>query len=71
MERANGEDHFVNLHRDVFLPAIDLDRGSSVPLHRQIAMQIERAIANGTRSGSRLPSTRVMARLLGVSAIRC
>jgi GntR family transcriptional regulator/MocR family aminotransferase len=53
--------------RDLFLPSIALDRRSSTPLHQQIGRQITRAIRRGVPAGSRLPSSRVMARLLGVS----
>jgi DNA-binding transcriptional regulator YhcF (GntR family) len=53
--------------RDFFLPAIALDRRSSTPLHQQVGRQISRAIRSGAPAGSRLPSSRVMARLLGVS----
>ena len=52
----------------VFLPPITLDKTSEAPLSRQIYGQIARSIRNGQiPSGSRLPSSRVMARLLGVS----
>jgi GntR family transcriptional regulator / MocR family aminotransferase len=52
---------------ELFVPSIVLDRGSSTPLHQQLGGQIARAIKNGVPSGARLPSTRVLARLLGVS----
>jgi DNA-binding GntR family transcriptional regulator len=52
--------------RDVWIPTITLNRGGAVPLHRQLAQQIASAIRDG-RAGSRLPSTRMLARLLGVS----
>jgi DNA-binding GntR family transcriptional regulator len=57
----------VSRSRDLFLPSIALDRGSSIPLHQQLGSQIARAIRNRVPPGSRLPSSRVMARLLGVS----
>ena len=45
-----------------------LDRAANVPLHRQIYGQIAQAIRSRTiHYEARLPSTRVMARLLGVS----
>jgi DNA-binding transcriptional regulator YhcF (GntR family) len=45
-----------------------LDRASDVPLHRQIHQQIARAIRSGAAHyEARLPSSRTMARLLGVS----
>jgi DNA-binding GntR family transcriptional regulator len=53
--------------RVLFLPPIALDRRSSTPLHQQVGRQIARAIRSGVPAGSRLPSSRVMARLLGVS----
>jgi GntR family transcriptional regulator/MocR family aminotransferase len=52
---------------EFFLPPIVLDRNSSAPLHEQLCRQLARAISSGVRAGSRLPSTRVLARLLGVS----
>lgn len=57
----------VNRPRDLFLPSIALDRRSSTPLHQQIGRQLVHAIRRGVPAGSRLPSSRVMARLLGVS----
>jgi DNA-binding GntR family transcriptional regulator len=57
----------VSRLRDLFVPPIALDRCSSTPLHQQVGRQIARAIRGGVPPGSRLPSSRVMARLLGVS----
>jgi DNA-binding GntR family transcriptional regulator len=57
----------VSRPRDPVLPSIALDRQSSMPLHQQLGRQIALAIRDGVPSGSRLPSSRVMARLLGVS----
>jgi GntR family transcriptional regulator/MocR family aminotransferase len=57
----------VSRPRDLFLPPIALDRRSSTPLHAQVSAQIARAIHAGVPHGSRLPSSRVMARLIGVS----
>lgn len=53
--------------RQLFLPPIELDRDASPPLHRQISAQIAGAIRRGTDEGTRLPSSRGLARLLGVS----
>ena len=53
--------------RHVFLPAVTIDRTAASPLHRQIRRQIESAIGRGAVDGARLPSSRVLARLLGVS----
>ncbi|MGA3093090.1 MAG: GntR family transcriptional regulator [Terriglobales bacterium] len=54
--------------REFVVPPIDLDRASKVPLHRQIYHQIAGAIrSRSVHCGARLPSTRVMARLLRVS----
>jgi len=50
------------------LPEIVLDRASTVPLHRQIYSQIKQAVRGGCfPNGARLPSTRVLAKLLRVS----
>ena len=51
----------------LFLPHITLERTGTVPLHRQIGTQLARAIRSGAADGARLPSSRVLARLLGVS----
>jgi DNA-binding GntR family transcriptional regulator len=54
--------------RQLFVPPILLDRASAVPLHRQIYRQIGEAIRGGAiQNQARLPSTRVMAKLLRVS----
>jgi len=58
----------VKRRLELFIPPIVLDRTSGLSLHRQIHHQIAQAIGGGTiHYESRLPSTRVMARLLGVS----
>jgi GntR family transcriptional regulator/MocR family aminotransferase len=52
----------------VFVPPIILDKASEAPLSRQIYGQIARSIRGGkVPGGCRLPSSRVLARLLGVS----
>ena len=52
---------------DFGLP-IALDRAESTPLHQQLCEQLRRAILNGRLSrGTRLPSTRTFAQVLGVS----
>ena len=49
-------------------PDIVLERESSEPLYEQITRQVAQSIREGRlRCGARLPSTRVLARLLGVS----
>ena len=54
--------------RDAIVPEIVLDRFVAVPLHRQIQRQIDAAIRAGQMpGGARLPSTRMLARLLRVS----
>jgi GntR family transcriptional regulator / MocR family aminotransferase len=53
--------------RDVLLPPLVLNRDSQTPLHHQLRTQIARAIHEDLAAGMRLPSTRVLARLLGVS----
>jgi DNA-binding transcriptional MocR family regulator len=50
------------------LPAFELDRGSSDPLHRQLADALRRAIRAGElTAGTALPSTRGLAKALGLS----
>lgn len=53
--------------RHLFLPPVVLDRTAASPLHRQIRRQLESAIRDGVAEGLRLPSSRTLARLLGVS----
>ena len=53
--------------RHLLLPPILLDRTEGAALHRQIRAQIAEAVRSGAADGSRLPSSRVLARLLGVS----
>ena len=53
--------------RELLLPPIVLDRTSACPLHRQISRQIEQAVRSDRTGSTRLPSSRVLARLLGVS----
>jgi GntR family transcriptional regulator/MocR family aminotransferase len=57
----------VRRTRVFVLPPIELDRNASTPLHRQISTQIAAAVRRGTDDAARLPSSRVLARLLGVS----
>ena len=52
----------------LFVPSITLVKECDTPLHRQIYGQLARAIRAGEIPGGlRLPSSRVWARLLGVS----
>ena len=54
--------------RELCVPQIELDRASGTPLYRQIYHQLARAIRCGAVPDRvRLPSTRLMARLLRVS----
>lgn len=47
---------------------VQLDRSSSVSLHRQLTLQLRRAILDGRLpAGTRLPSTRALAAELGIS----
>jgi DNA-binding transcriptional regulator YhcF (GntR family) len=66
-EKSQSKVPPVSRPRNFILPSIGLDRRSSTPLHLQVGRQIAQAIRNGVPAGSRLPSSRVLARLLGVS----
>lgn len=58
----------MSRRRKLFVPSVVLEQASAVPLHRQIHSQIARAIRGGDiPNGVRLPSSRALARLLGVS----
>lgn len=65
----NGKSQFMEpLSRQIGLPEIGLDRRSPEPLREQIVRQLTNAIRGGKLPrGSRLPSTRVLASMLGVS----
>jgi GntR family transcriptional regulator len=50
-------------------PTVEIDHGSLVPLHEQVASAIRRAIADGEAGpGERLPPARDLAAVLGVNA---
>jgi DNA-binding transcriptional regulator YhcF (GntR family) len=57
----------VRRTRQLFLPPIELHRDTSIPLHRQISTQIAQAVRHGADERTRLPSSRMLAKLLGVS----
>jgi hypothetical protein len=66
----NGKSQFMEpLSSRARLPEILLDRQSRESLHGQITRQVAKAIREGSlRRGCRLPSTRLLARMLGVSS---
>ena len=58
----------VKRARDLPLPAVSIDPASGEPLHRQLYFGIRQAILDGRlRPGLRLPSSRALARDLGLS----
>jgi DNA-binding GntR family transcriptional regulator len=67
-EKGHLRGPLVSRRPKLFVPSITLDKASAVPMHRQIYSQIAQAIRGGAiPRGVRLPSSRTMARLLGVS----
>jgi DNA-binding GntR family transcriptional regulator len=67
-EKSHFREPLVSRRLPLFIPPIVLDRASLIPLHRQIHRQIAQAIRGGTIDyTARLPATRVMAKMLGVS----
>lgn len=52
---------------DLVIPQIVLDRASPAAAYRQLADQLAGAIRRGALPGARLPSTRLLASVLGVS----
>jgi DNA-binding GntR family transcriptional regulator len=52
---------------NLVLPAITLDRTATTAAYRQLANQLAAAIRRGTLDGAQLPSTRMLARTLGIS----
>src|SRR6185436_6513161 len=67
LNRSTRRGQLTGRRRDVLLPSIVLDRASTLPLFQQLRTQLARAIRDGLAGGTRLPSTRVLARLLRVS----
>ena len=61
-----AEGPVVRRTRQLFLPSIGLDRDAPTPLHRQISAN-RRGDSSSARRATRLPSSRMLARLLGVS----
>lgn len=54
--------------KTLYIPSVVLDRTHPEPLHLQLSKRLARAIRSGEIDGaSRLPSTRIMSKLLGVS----
>ena len=50
------------------MPTFTLQRSSGMPLHRQVYLALrELVLAGGLRKGERLPSSRALAKTLGVS----
>jgi GntR family transcriptional regulator/MocR family aminotransferase len=49
------------------IPSIVLDPASHVAIYRQLAAQLSTAICRGELSGARLPSSRRLSQLLGIS----
>jgi DNA-binding GntR family transcriptional regulator len=65
-EKSQSREPLVT--REYFMPEVRLNRNSPVSLRRQICEQILEAIHSGEiPPATRLPSTRVLARLLNVS----
>ena len=57
----------MSRRRNLMVPPIALDRAAPIAVYRQLARQLADAIRRGTLDGARLPSTRVLAPLLGIS----
>jgi GntR family transcriptional regulator/MocR family aminotransferase len=70
MQGHTEKGHFTRpvMKRYFFVPAITLDRSALASLREQIHSQVAAAIRRGTvADGSRLPSSRLLAKLLHVS----
>ena len=53
---------------NLFVPSISLATRAELPLHQQLYEQMAQAIRGGTvPNGARLPSSRALARMLGIS----
>jgi GntR family transcriptional regulator / MocR family aminotransferase len=57
----------VSRRTNVVVPSIVLDRETPVAIYLQLARQLADAIRRGALDGVRLPSTRTLAPLLGIS----
>jgi GntR family transcriptional regulator / MocR family aminotransferase len=57
----------VRRRKALVLPSVALDRTAPVAIYRQLATQLGDAIRRGALDGARLPATRTLAPLLGVS----
>jgi DNA-binding GntR family transcriptional regulator len=57
----------VSHQRDVVMPSIVLDAAARVPIYLQLARQLADAIQRGALADARLPATRTLAALLGIS----
>jgi DNA-binding GntR family transcriptional regulator len=57
----------VSRRTEVVVPSIVLDRAAPVAIYLQLARQLADAIRRGALDGARLPSTRTLAPLLGIS----
>ena len=52
---------------ELFVPSVTLDRTSTIAMCEQLRTQLAAAIRREGRAGARLPSTRLLARMLRVS----
>lgn len=67
---ATSAESTVNRLRTSFIPPMALDFASETPLYRQISVWFQRAILAGhLQPGQRVPSTRALAKELGISRI--
>jgi GntR family transcriptional regulator/MocR family aminotransferase len=67
---ATSHEFAVSRRTSSFPPPMALDFGSETPLYRQISMWFQQAILSGRlQPGQRVPSTRALAKELGVSRI--
>lgn len=57
----------MNRRSDVVVPPIVLDAAGPVAIYLQLARQLADAIRGGALDGARLPATRTLASLLGIS----
>lgn len=67
---ATSAESAVNRLHAGFIPPMAVDSGSETPLYRQISVWFQRAILAGQlQPGQRVPSTRALAKELGISRI--
>ena len=65
--KIHSQEPVAERRRELFVPAVTLDRVSTISLWEQLHAQLAAAIRRDGRAGARVPSTRLLERMLRVS----